>query len=216
MTRTGIWKLQMIYFSFQLSSWHIQVPPPSSMFNTQWRSSRVWMRSIAGGWHLHLAELWMRSNLVWMQYSREWMRSSREGMISIRMGMRSSREWMRSSREGMISSLVWMQSSRGWMRSSRVSGWDLAECGLDLAGREWDLAECGWDLAVCGWDLAEWLERLTANAKVVTVLGSIPASSEHTGIWVAANEAQLNKVHKKKIPPVYVRYTVPCVYMGFE
>ncbi len=29
-----------------------------------------------------------------------------------------------------------------------------------------------------GWDLAEWLERLTANAKVATVLGSIPASTE--------------------------------------
>ncbi len=27
-----------------------------------------------------------------------------------------------------------------------------------------------------GWDLAKWLERLTANAKVATVLGSIPAS----------------------------------------
>jgi hypothetical protein len=28
------------------------------------------------------------------------------------------------------------------------------------------------------WDLAEWLERLTANAVVATVLGSIPASSD--------------------------------------
>ncbi len=26
------------------------------------------------------------------------------------------------------------------------------------------------------WDLAEWLERLTVNAPVATVLGSIPAS----------------------------------------
>ncbi len=34
----------------------------------------------------------------------------------------------------------------------------------------------GWDLDECGWDLAEWLERLTANAVVATVLGSIPAS----------------------------------------
>jgi hypothetical protein len=30
----------------------------------------------------------------------------------------------------------------------------------------------------CGTDLAEWLERLTANAGVATVLGSIPASSD--------------------------------------
>jgi hypothetical protein len=28
-----------------------------------------------------------------------------------------------------------------------------------------------------GWDLADWLERLTANAPVATVLGSIPASA---------------------------------------
>jgi hypothetical protein len=27
-------------------------------------------------------------------------------------------------------------------------------------------------------DLAEWLERLTANTKFATVLGSIPASSD--------------------------------------
>ncbi len=30
----------------------------------------------------------------------------------------------------------------------------------------------------CGWDLAECLERLTAIAKVPSVLGSIPASSD--------------------------------------
>ncbi len=29
-----------------------------------------------------------------------------------------------------------------------------------------------------GWDLAEWLERLTAKAKVATILGSIPSSSD--------------------------------------
>ncbi len=45
---------------------------------------------------------------------------------------------------------LWMRSSRLWMRSSRVSGWDLAE----------------------------WFERLTANAVIATVLGSIPASSD--------------------------------------
>jgi hypothetical protein len=31
---------------------------------------------------------------------------------------------------------------------------------------------------VSGWDLVEWLERLAVNAKVATVLGSIPASSD--------------------------------------
>jgi hypothetical protein len=46
---------------------------------------------------------------------------------------------------------LWMRFSRVWMR----------------------LAEFGWNLG-----LAEWLERMTANAKVATVLGSIPASSD--------------------------------------
>jgi len=32
---------------------------------------------------------------------------------------------------------------------------------------------------VCGWYLAKWLEHLTANAKVATILDSISASS-HT------------------------------------
>jgi hypothetical protein len=42
-----------------------------------------------------------------------------------------------------------MRCSRVWMRSSRG-----------------------------GWDVAEWLERLSANAEVATVLASIPASSD--------------------------------------
>jgi hypothetical protein len=78
------------------------------------------------------------------------------------------------------------------------SGWDLAECGWDLAKCGWDLAERGWDLVECGWDLAEWLKRLTANADVSTALGSIPVSSETSGIWEAADETVLNKVHLKK------------------
>jgi hypothetical protein len=48
------------------------------------------------------------------------------------------------------------------MRSSRVDGWDLADCG---------------------WYPAELLERLTANAVVATVLGSIPASSVVDPEW---------------------------------
>ncbi len=57
----------------------------------------------------------------------------------------------------------------------------------------WDLAKCGWDLVECGWDLAEWLEFLTANALVATVLGSIPASSETVEF---EGEAVLNIVHR--------------------
>jgi hypothetical protein len=33
-------------------------------------------------------------------------------------------------------------------------------------------------LSSCGGDIAEWLEPLTGNAKVATVLGSIPTSSD--------------------------------------
>ncbi len=41
-----------------------------------------------------------------------------------------------------------------------------------------------------GWDLADWFERLTANAKVATVLGSIPASSDTMdGIWEGAGNS---------------------------
>jgi hypothetical protein len=39
---------------------------------------------------------------------------------------------------------------------------------------------------------AEWLERLTANAKVSTVLGSIPASSDTVESEAAAYEALLD------------------------
>ncbi len=48
-------------------------------------------------------------------------------------------------------------------------------------------------------DLAEWLKRLTVNAKVATVLGTILASSdtvEYEG-WQPADETLLNTVHKK-------------------
>jgi hypothetical protein len=42
-----------------------------------------------------------------------------------------------------------------------------------------------------------WLERLTANAVVATVLGSIPASSDIVNL-TAADKAVLNIVHNKK------------------
>jgi hypothetical protein len=47
----------------------------------------------------------------------------------------------------------------------------------------------------CGWDLhiAECLERLTTNAKVATVLGSIQGSSD-TVESRAADEAVLDKI----------------------
>ncbi len=46
------------------------------------------------------------------------------------------------------------------------------------------------------WDLAEWLERLTANAEVATVL---PASSDKDGIWGAEDKAVMkyNEVLRK-------------------
>jgi hypothetical protein len=54
--------------------------------------------------------------------------------------------------------------------------------------------------------VAEWLQRLTANAEVATVLASITASC--TTQWNPADEAVLNKVHlnNPKNPPVKVAY----------
>jgi hypothetical protein len=42
------------------------------------------------------------------------------------------------------------------------------------------------------WVSAEWLERLTVNAKVA---GFDPSILRHRGIWGAADEAVLNKAH---------------------
>ncbi len=42
--------------------------------------------------------------------------------------------------------------------------------------------------------IAEWLELLTANAKVATVLGSIPASSDTVEAEGTTDEAVLKKV----------------------
>ncbi len=60
-----------------------------------------------------------------------------------------------------------------------MSGWDLAELWMrSIRVVDEIYPSCAWDLAKYGWDLVEWLERLTANAAVATVLGSIPASSD--------------------------------------
>jgi hypothetical protein len=48
------------------------------------------------------------------------------------------------------------------------------------------------------WDLAEWLERMIANAEIVTVLGFDPSILRHSGILGTADEAVLNTVHRRK------------------
>ncbi len=56
-----------------------------------------------------------------------------------------------------------------------------------------------------GWDLAQWFERLTVNVKDATVLGSIPASFDTSGIWGTADDTVLNKYLPylfKKIPKI--------------
>jgi hypothetical protein len=61
-----------------------------------------------------------------------------------------------------------------------------------------------------GWDLAQWLERLTANAEVATVLGSIPASSdtvESEGRQMKQCWIQyIEKINPKKSPFFLVKY----------
>ena len=45
--------------------------------------------------------------------------------------------------------------------------------------------------------VAEWLERLTANAEVATVLGSTQAYSDTVKFFGVVDEAVLNKVLEK-------------------
>ncbi len=98
---------------------------------------------------------------------------------------------------------------RGRMRST--------DCG-------WDLAECGWDLSDCGRDLwmrssrmwmrssrmwMRWYSRMwMRSSRMVRAFDSLsqirnsPVLSpgnlrRHSRIWGAADEAVLNKVHKK-------------------
>jgi hypothetical protein len=53
------------------------------------------------------------------------------------------------------------------------------------------------------WPTGIILERLLAvNAKVATVQGSIPVSSDRVESEVAADEAVLNNIHKKKKNPI--------------
>ncbi len=62
-------------------------------------------------------------------------------------------------------------------------------------------------------DLAKWLERLTANIEVATVLGSIPASSdtvESEGPQMKQCWIQYNKKCKKISP--FLRFEPPILY----
>jgi hypothetical protein len=69
-----------------------------------------------------------------------------------------------------------------WMRSSR---------------------DCGRDLAESGWDLAERLERLAVNAKVATVLDSIPVSSD------TVESAYIKKEKSQNPPFIFAVYVPP-------
>ncbi len=75
----------------------------------------------------------------------------------------------------------------------------------------------GWDLAKYGWDLNEWLERLTANAEVETVLGWIPASSdtvEYEGRQMKQCWMQYIQKKSNKSPCWFVVQTIVAVYCG--
>ncbi len=56
----------------------------------------------------------------------------------------------------------------------------------------------GWDVAEYGWDVGELLDRLTFNAEVATVLGSIPASSG----TVESEGRQMKQCWIKYIPKI--------------
>jgi hypothetical protein len=69
---------------------------------------------------------------------------------------------------------------------------------------------------VGGWDLTKWLERLSASAKVATVLGSIPASSdtvEFEGRKMKQCWIKYNMWRKKsKKPPVITQLAIALVH----
>ncbi len=71
-----------------------------------------------------------------------------------------------------------------------------SDTGLDTLAPapDWD---AGMPLPSRGYSV--WLECLAVNAKVATVVGSIPASSNTVGNWKAGDEAVLNTVHTQKI-----------------
>jgi hypothetical protein len=63
--------------------------------------------------------------------------------------------------------------------------------------------EMRWDLAECGWDLAEWVVRAPdCQCQSCNNLGFDPSILRHSRIWEAADEAALNKVHKKSKNPL--------------
>ncbi len=71
----------------------------------------------------------------------------------------------------------------------------------------------GWDLAECGWDLAKWLERLAVNANVTTDLGSNPAPSDTVEFegrqmkqcWITC----IKKKKKKNSPLIFFHWAKP-------
>jgi hypothetical protein len=70
----------------------------------------------------------------------------------------------------------------------------------------WDLAYSGWDLAQCWLDLNEWLQCLTANAEVASVLGSISASSDTVDYeghrWSIVENSEQIKIGQKLLEQI--------------
>ncbi len=88
--------------------------------------------------------------------------------------------------------------ARDWYESQLQE----ARCSLDQLAR-WVSSQGNEDRY--GWDLAEWLKRLTVNAVVATVLGSIPAFSntvesegrQMTQCWIKYSK-KIQKIPLKK------------------
>ena len=98
-----------------------------------------------------------------------------------------------------------MQSNSQKNKFSRKKCQHWLFCSLSSLPSLVRMKKSGWDLAEYGWDLAQWLERLTANAEVATVLGLIQAASdtaESKGRQTKQSWIQYIEKKSKKIPLV--------------
>ncbi len=107
-------------------------------------------------------------------------------------------------------SRIWIHGSLELLDKASMSDyWSGSNCWnsiLVVKNNLQTLNKLSFFTSYCGWDLAMWLERLIVTAEIVTVLGSIPVSSDTVeSEQQQMNQCWLNKVQKKKIqkyPPI--------------
>jgi hypothetical protein len=67
-------------------------------------------------------------------------------------------------------------------------------------GNGWELADCGWDLAEYGMRSSRVVRASDCQCRSRNSPGFDPCILRHSGFWGAADEAVFNTVHRKKNP----------------